>query len=94
MFIKPSDSLLVFFSSLSHEPNDELGFMSCRISDELTEVAVVGDFELILNNDFPAGVLLLRKYVHVISANIGFYLNEFYTDADFIAQKFEIVWLG
>ena len=94
MFVKPSDGLLVFFSSVSHEPNDELGFVSCRISDELTEMVVVGHFELILNNDFPAGVFLLRKYVHIIPANIGFYLNKFYTDADFIAQKFEIVRLG
>ena len=56
MLIKPSDSLLVFFSRLSHEPNDELGFVSCRISDELTELAVVRYFELIPNNDFSAGV--------------------------------------
>ena len=75
MLIKPSDSLLVFFPGLSHEPNNKFGFVSCRISDELTKMAVVSHFELILNNDFPASVLLLCKYVHIIPANIGFYLN-------------------
>ncbi len=84
----------MFFSRISHEPNDELCFVSCRVCDELTEVAVVSHFELILNNDFSAGVLLLCKYVHIIPANIGFYLKELYSNANFIAQKFEIVWLG
>ena len=57
-------------------------------------MAVVSHFELILNNDFSSGVFFLRKYVHIIPANIGFYLNKFDANADFIAQKFKIVWFG
>ncbi len=94
MFIEPSNSLLVFFSSLSHEPNDELSFVSRRISDELTEMTVISYFELVLNNNFSTGVLFSRKYVNIIPAHIGFYLDEFDTNADFVAQEFEVVGFG
>jgi len=71
------------------------GFVSCRISDELTKMTVIGLIRVgFLNNDFLRCSLPVQVCQRYICQNIGSNLNEFlYQCPNFVAQEFKI-WSG
>ena len=84
----------MFFAGFPHEPNNVFGFESGCVSNELTEMTVIGCFKLILNDNFFGGVFFLCKNINVIPSYIGFHLNEFYANPNLVAQHFQVLWFG
>jgi hypothetical protein len=50
-------------------------------------MAVFCEFELVLDNDLPAGVLFLGKDVRAEIADIGFHLYQLQVETDFISEQ-------
>ena len=64
MIIQPFYSLLVFVTSTLYNPNNDFGILAGCISDNLTEVVVVGVLQLVFNDDFPTCTFFCSENVY------------------------------
>ena len=75
MLIEPFYCLPVLISGTGHHPNDKLSFFSRSVSDDLSQMIMIGIFELVFNNNLTSAPDLLRKYIcaEASDTRLGFY---------------------
>ena len=80
--IQPIDRGAVFKPEAGGHPNDRRWFGAGRIGDDLAEVRVVGQLQLVLDNDDLAGRLVISDEVQAEATNrlLGAFEDQIHTD--------------
>jgi len=92
----------VFLTNLRANPNDDRRIEASGIREELTEMSVVGRFQLILDNDLPVPTRVTGFNVGGKRSDCGFGLREFQIQPQRLPEETEVCakpwseigWLG
>ena len=76
---------------LGRDPYGDVRIASGRIREQLTEMAAVGPFQLVLDGNVDTLVDLARQDIEIERADRLFLADELYLDAQFLAKKVEIL---